>query len=165
MVITDIGVRSRPPQPYAAAAAALPMAELASTLPALHGQVLTRLGELGVPFAGAPFWKYDIVNMAATMRVEVGVAVGADPPAGSDLVTGVLPGGDYAVATFVGHPAGLEAATGELLAWAHEQSLRWAVHDEADGQHWECRLEEYLTDPALEPDPTTWETRLAVKLA
>ena len=115
--------------------------------------------------AAAPFWKYDVVNMAATMRVEVGVAIGTDLPAGSGLVTGVLPGGDYAVATYVGHPAGLEGATGELLAWADEQSLRWAVHDAADGQHWECRLEEYLTDPALEPDLTRWETRLAFKLA
>jgi effector-binding domain-containing protein len=141
------------------------MAELATTLPPLHDRVLSWLGEVGVPFAGAPFWKYDVIDMAATLRVEVGVAVGADVPAGSEFVTGVLPAGEYAVATYVGHPAGLEGATGELLAWARQQSLKWAMHDAADGQHWDCRLEEYLTDPDVEPDLSKWQTRLAFKLA
>ena len=34
-----------------------------------------------------------------------------------------------------------------------------------DGEAWGCRLEIYVTNPADQPDPATWQTQLAFKLA
>ncbi len=34
-----------------------------------------------------------------------------------------------------------------------------------DGEHRACRLEEYLTDPAQQPDMSKWQSRLAFRLS
>ena len=53
----------------------------------------------------------------------------------------------------------------ELLAWAEREGLRFAKEDTPSGELWECRLEVYSTDPAVEPDMNKWETTLLFKLA
>jgi hypothetical protein len=37
--------------------------------------------------------------------------------------------------------------------------------EKADGEHFACRLEYYLTDPDEVPDPKDWVLRLEFKLA
>jgi effector-binding domain-containing protein len=81
------------------------------------------------------------------------------------VVTGVLPAGRYAEVLHVGHPDGLAEATRALLDWADGEGLTFDVTADGDGERWGCRLENYLTDPAEEPDMTKWHTQLAFRLA
>jgi len=156
-------VVERVDQPYVAISADVTIAALPATLPPLLPRVFGWLGANGIAPAGPPFFRYVVVDMASELTVEVGVPV-ADVVSvadGEPVMAGVLPGGKYVTAMYVGDPSGLAGATGQLLAWAERAGLEW----DATNDSWGCRLEEYLTDPAVQPDMTQWETRLAFRLA
>ena len=156
---------TRAGQPYVAIRTQVTMADLGAVVPPLNQEVFAWLGARGAASAGAPFWKYNVIDMARELEIEAGVPV-APAVAGDDrVVTGVLPAGRYATLTHVGHPSELVAATGALLDWAAEQGLTFDVTPGDDGDRWACRLENYLTDPSQEPDMSKWVTELAFKLA
>jgi effector-binding domain-containing protein len=156
---------TRPEQPYAAIGVQVTMAELGAVVPPLNREVFAWLGERGTPPAGAPFWKYNVIDMASKLEIEAGVPVAAAVAGDDRVISGVLPAGRYATLTHVGHPSELVAATKALLDWAAEQGLTWDVTPGEDGERWACRLETYLTDPGQQPDMSKWVTQLAFKLA
>ncbi|TCK66380.1 GyrI-like domain-containing protein [Curtobacterium sp. PhB136] len=153
----------------AAISAEVTMASIADELPPLIGRVAGFLAEHGRAPSGPPFWRYRVIDMSGVLTVEVGfpVAETLDVPTGTpgDVVPGVLPAGTYATTVHVGHPDGLLDATSALLAWADGAGVVWDRTLGSDGEHWACRLEEYLSDPVEEPDLTKWRTRLAFKTA
>jgi effector-binding domain-containing protein len=157
-------VTERPEQPYVAVKAQVTMqtiGTIADRIPEVFGW----LGARGIAPAGAPFLKYDVIDMARQLEIEAGVPVAA-PVDGDDTVfSAVLPGGRYATLVHVGHPSGLVDATARLRAWASEQGLAFDMSERDGAEHWACRLEMYLTDPRQEPDMDKWETHLAFKLA
>jgi effector-binding domain-containing protein len=154
----------RAAQPYMSSTGLVTMQripEIADRLPEVFGW----LGERGVPDAGPPFFKYNIIDMQRELEIEVGVPV-AEVLAGDGVVRpGVLPAGRYATATHVGHPQQLVEATAALLRWAAKRGLAWDLVQTERGERWGCRLEVYKTDPAVEPDMDKWETELAFRLA
>jgi len=156
---------TRPEQPYVAIRTQVTMADLGTVVPPLNQEVFAWLGGRGVAPAGAPFWKYNVIDMAGELEVEAGVAVAAAVAGDGQIMAGVLPAGRYATLMHVGHPSELMAATKRLLDWAAEQGLSWDVTSGNDGDRWACRLETYLTDPREEPDMSKWVTQLAFKLA
>ena len=160
-------VVERDEQPYVALRSSVTMATLEDVLPPLLPELLRRLGERGLAPVGPPFWKYDVIDMDAQLVVEVGVPVADVTAAGQDarVVAGILPPGRYATVIHSGHPKGLQDATADLLAWADRLGLSWDMTEAADGEHWGCRLEEYLIDPTDIPDLNSWQTRLAFRLA
>jgi effector-binding domain-containing protein len=154
----------RSAQPYVSITGLVTMQripEIADRLP----EVFQWLAARGVEPAGAPFFKYNVIDMQRELEIEVGVPV-TDMLEGDDVVRpGVLPAGRYASVTHVGHPQQLVDATAELLRWAAQQGLSWDVTRTDRGQRWGCRLELYKSDPAVEPDMNKWETELAFRLA
>jgi effector-binding domain-containing protein len=160
-------VAERPPTPYVGVTRTVTMAtmaEIADQIP----HVVERALALDLAPGGAPFLRYDVIDMARELVVEAGFPLAADVPAGTalgDLEAGVLPGGRYATVVHVGAPATLVDATGALLRWADDAGLTFDVHEDDRGDVWGCRLESYLTDPRDEPDPDRWETELAFRLA
>jgi len=175
---------TRAAQPYAAIRAKVTMAELAG-LAARFGEIFGWLGARGIGPAGPPFFRYNVIDMDRLLDVEAGVPIAADPtvtgptvtgptapgptaprPTGDDQVlTGVLPAGRYATVLHQGHPTELGSAVADLLDWAAGQQLTWDMTPGADGEHWGCRLESYLTNPAVEPDMSKWVTELSFRLA
>lgn len=155
---------TRAAQPYAAVKARVAMSEL-GTLGARLGEVFAWLGGRGLAPAGAPFFKYNVIDMAGRLEVEAGVPTASLADGDEQVGTGVLPAGRYATLTHVGHPDGLERATEAMLNWASEQGLHWDVAPGDDGERWAGRLEFYLTDPAEQPDMSKWRTQLAFLLA
>jgi effector-binding domain-containing protein len=155
---------TRTDQPYMAISAQLPQSELAS-LGLRLGEVFAWLGAHGLEPAGAPFFKYDVIDMDGLMDLEAGVPVAVPAAGDGQVVAGVLPSGRYVTVVHVGHPQGLARATGELLDWAAAQGLKWDMSPGAKGEHWGSRLEIYLTDPSQQPDMSKWETQLAFRLA
>src|SRR5262245_3972300 len=96
-------VEVRPAQPYVAILRLVTMQtmnESADRLPEVFGWLAAH----GVEPAGAPFLKYNVIDMEHRLEVEAGVPVGAAPMAGDQVLVGVLPAGRYAAVTHVGSP-------------------------------------------------------------
>ena len=158
-------VVQRADQAYVAIKALVTMQTLGTVLPGLHPEVSSWMRARDVAKAGAPFWKYNVIDMERQMEVEVGFPV-AVPVAGDDrVVAGVLRAGKYATLRHIGHPDTLFGATTALLDWAAGQGLTWDVTETEEGDRWGARLEIYETDPAQEPNMDNWETELAFRLA
>ncbi|TXS56407.1 GyrI-like domain-containing protein [Streptomyces sp. t39] len=136
-------------------------AVIADRLPELIGWLAGR----GTPLAGAPFFRYDALDMDGESVVEAGAPVAEAPEPEGDVAVGVLPAGRYVTVTHTGHPDRLLGIEAELREWARDEGLEWDM-TEVDGvERWACRLESYLTDPRVEPDPAKWEVELAFRLA
>jgi effector-binding domain-containing protein len=163
-MLSEAQVIERAAQPYVAIRARVTMRTLGTVLPELHPRVFAWLGERGIAPAGAPFWKYNLIDMDRELEVEVGVPVTAAVDGDGQVLAGVLPAGRYATLGYTGHPSGLADATASLLQWAQDEGLAWDVLQTPHGQQWGARLEIYETDPAAEPDMSKWTTRLAFRL-
>ena len=155
---------TRAEQPYVAVRAKVTMDGLGE-FAARHGEVAAWLGARGLVPAGAPFFRYNVIDMVRELEVEAGFPVAAATEGDGEIVAGVLPGGRYATLTHTGHPSELIDATRELLDWAARQGLKWDMTQTGQGERWGCRLEMYLTNPDEEPDMSKWVTQLAFRLA
>ncbi len=154
----------RAAQPYVAIRRTVTMAtfpEIADRMPEVFGWLAGR----GVPPAGAPFFRFNVIDMERELEVEAGVPVAAPVEPDGEILAATLPTGRYVTATHVGHPDTLVPATAEVLAWADDQGLKWDVTDTPAGQRWGCRLVVSLTNPAEEPDPAKWVSELVFRLS
>jgi RNA polymerase sigma-70 factor (ECF subfamily) len=157
-------VIERDAQPYVGIRRTVTMrtiSEIADQIPVLAGW----LGQRGIAPAGAPFLRYVVIDMDRELVIEAGFPVAGPVEGAGEVFYDVLPAGRYASVIHVGHPSGLYGATAELTAWADAQGLRWDAEQTPDGDKFACRLENYLTDPRVQPDMDKWETELAFKLA
>lgn len=158
----------RPEQPYVAIAGRVTMQTfgvVADRIPELFGWLAARQ----IAPVGAPFLRYNVIDMEREFEIEAGVPVAevvkvADDEPG-DLFAAVLPAGRYAAVRHVGHPDELVEVNRRLLDWAEHRGLRWDVSDTERGQRWGCRTETYETDPRVEADPHNWTIALAFRLA
>ncbi len=152
-------------RPYAYITFVVPMTEMKRPadegFPALFGW----LANHGIAPVGAPFYNYRRIDMAGTLEVEAGVPVERIGAGDDSVHFDQLPSGRYVVTTHTGHYDQLYDATAMLIGWAKERAIAWDVREEADGDHFACRLEIYETDPDDEPDPRKWVTRLQFKTA
>jgi effector-binding domain-containing protein len=103
----------------------------------------------GVDIVGPPFGYYPSPP-TDTVVVEAGAPVSAPAPDSGEVHRLVLPGGRAVVATHVGPYDTLATTYADLQAWMRAERLVPA------GPVWES----YLSDPAAEPDPSTWRTRI-----
>ena len=142
---------TRTAQPYVAIRGHVSMAEIGA-FAVRTPEVFAWLGARGLPPAGPPFLKYNVIDMTRQLEIDNGVPVAAPVDVDAEVISGVLPAGRYATLTHVGHPSELMGATKTLLDWAAGQGLTWDMSPDADGDRWGSRLEIYLTDPREEPD-------------
>ena len=119
--------------------------ELARILPEVFQFALSE--QAGV--AGMPFARY-IVDGPEDLEIEAGVPVALAVKGNGRIVPIELTGGPTAITTHYGPYSGLPGAREAVRAW-----LRVKGKSAADPL-WE----EYISDPADEPDPAKWETRL-----
>src|SRR5258708_28861159 len=149
---------TRAEQPYAAIKARVPMSELGA-FAARHGEVFAWLGARGLPPAGAPFFKYNVIDMARELEVEAGVPVAAAMDGDADVLSGVLPAGRYATVIHVGHPDKLVEATGALLDWAAGKGLKWDISSNENGEERRgCPRGVFPAQPPQEPCKRQGET-------
>ncbi|MEU9983913.1 GyrI-like domain-containing protein [Streptomyces sp. NPDC050856] len=157
-------VVERPEQPYVFMRRSVRMdgfGEVADRLPELLGWLAAR----DIAVAGAPFFRFNTVDLGGVSEVEAGLPVLAPPRPEGDVGVAVLPAGRYATLTHIGHPDQLFGAITTLRKWADEQGLEWDMREVDGVERWGCRIETYRTDPRVQPDPARWETELAFRLA
>jgi effector-binding domain-containing protein len=164
-MLSEPAIVEREAQPYVAITERVTMSDISAVLPDLHPQVGAWLTDRQMRPAGAPFWKYDLIDMANFLEVEVAVPVATAVEGDERVRAGVLPAGRYVTATFTGHPMGLENATATLLEWGKQHDVTWDMAATDVGEVWGARLEIYETDPLIEPDMAKWQTTLAFRLA
>jgi effector-binding domain-containing protein len=153
----------RAEQPYVAIRSTVTMQtinEIADRIPELFGWLAAR----GVAPTGAPFLKYNVIDMRRRLEIEAGIPVPADVEGDGDVLSRVLPAGRYVTVTHVGPFDKLLDVTTALLTWAETHDLDWDMTETPAGQAWGCRLEVYKTNPAEQPDVGKWETEIAFKL-
>jgi effector-binding domain-containing protein len=164
-MITSPKIVERIEQPYVAIKSVVKMEEIAPTAGQLFGEVFGWLGGHGLTPAGAPFFKYNVVDMERGLEIEFALPTAA-PATGDDRVlAGVLPAGRYASLIHLGPYDQLKDANAALGEWIKEQRLTVDVVKSPEGDRFGCRLEIYLNDPGVEKDPAKWETEVAFKLA
>ena len=164
-MLAEPTIIQRADQPYVAIKALVTMEDLGAVVPPLNKEVFGWLAARGAVAAGAPFWKYNVIDMERQLEVEAGAPIAVAVPGDRRVLAGVIPGGKYATVRYTGHPMGLADATASLLTWAAGQGLTWDVRETEDGERWGARLEIYESDPAQEPDMGKWVTELAFRLA
>lgn len=119
------------------------------------------LGGQGITPAGPPFIRFLVIDMAADLEVDFGVPVASPVTAGGRVQPGVLPGGRYLVLRHAGPYDQLIGANAELQDWAEANGVSFERSDTPRGSAWPGRIEQYLTDPSTEPDPSKWQTDIA----
>ena len=154
-----------PAQTYMGIRARVTMDEMATVVPALFPEVRQWLGAKGVPTTGAPFIRYNVIDMERYLDVEVGWPVAAALPGDDRVSAGIIPAGRYAEALNTGHYDKLMDATGQFLAWADANGVVWQKSGEGKDEVWGGRFEFYLSDPNIETNPDKWETVLAFLVA
>jgi effector-binding domain-containing protein len=163
-MITSPKIVERGEQPYVAVKSVVTMKEIGAVAGKFLGEVFGWVAGHGLAPAGAPFFKYNVIDMERGLEIEFGIPT-ANLVAGDDrVIVGVLPAGRYASLVHRGPYEQLYDANGALVDWIKEQGLAIDVTESPKGDRFGCRLEIYLTDPGVEKDPETWETEVAIKL-
>ena len=155
---------TRAAQDYAYITFTVPMNDMQTPADEGFPAVFAALREQAIAPVGAPFYNYRRIDMADTLDVEAGVAVARRGSDSGDVRFGTLPGGRFVTLTWHGHPDKLEPVTGMLIGWLRQSEQPLDMEERADGEHFACRLEIYMTDPSEEPDMDKWVTELAFKL-
>jgi effector-binding domain-containing protein len=157
-------LEDRNEQPYMGIRTQSTMRNLGKVIPKLLGEVFVRLEQNDVEPAGPPFIRYNVINMAAKLDIELCVPV-ASALLGDDRVSaGMLPAGRYASLVYTGVERGIEG-NAALLKWGAENGLVWDRWVAENGDAFGARIESFLTKPDEEPDPAKWETEVAIRLA
>lgn len=164
-MITTPKIEDRKEQHYAGIRASVPMHGIAAFVDESFPEVFAHLEKQGVHPAGAPFLRYNLIDMEGELEIEAGVPVPAAVGEEGRVFAGVVPAGRYGTLTYTGDYEGLVDANEALQEWARTEGLGWAMTPTEHGDRFESRLEVYLTDPSSEPDPTKWETEVAYLLA
>lgn len=161
---TEPQIASRDAQPYAAIRTKVTMDGLDNAIPTLIDETLSRLVERGVEPCGPPVIRYHVIDMERELDVSIGWLVDA-PVSGDDRVeVGELPAGDYASLVFTDVTRGVEG-NGVLIRWALDNGVEWDAWDTDEGHAFASRFELALDGPDDDPDPTTWRTEVAIKIA
>lgn len=120
---------------------------------------------VGLGMVGAPFFRYNVIDMERRVDMELGVPLTVPVDGDAEVIAGPLPAGRYAVVRHVGHPDELVDVTAALLDWAQQQGMTWDVRESPDGELWGCRLEIYQADPRERPDMAKRETEPQLRLS
>ena len=158
-------IQQRAAQSYAGIRVRVPMEGVAAAVDEAFPKLFGWLAEHAIAPAGPPFIRYHVIDMMNELDIELAVPAELTDDAttgqGSRVRAGALPGGRYVVLRHVGPYDGLVASNAALQEWAQQRGVTFDSWDTDPGSAWRGRAEHYLTNPAEEPDPSTWEVDVA----
>jgi effector-binding domain-containing protein len=149
----------RQAQHYAAIRLKTGRKHLGAEVPALLQDVLKFLMKSRIAPAGPPIIRYQMIAADEKVSVEVGYPT-SEPVGGGNIVPGTLPRGRYLSVVHQGPYQTIVVTTAAFLDWAKQNGVEFDAQDGPAGTVWKARVEHYLTDPADQPDPAKWETKL-----
>ena len=146
----DVRVEERVPITAAAVRGEVTYADLPDYFGRAFTEVYAAVEAAGATVTGPPFGFYPGPPTETTVVVEAGFPTSRPLDAIGDVHPIELPGGSAVVTVHIGPYDTLAQTYAALTEWMTEAGLR-----PAPGM-WE----NYLSDPSLEPDPTTWRTEI-----
>lgn len=132
----------------------VPMEQMQSFFGESYGRLFEEIGREHIKVTGMPFGRYRGIP-TDKVDVEAGVPIAKPAEGHADVVAGELPATEAVEAVHVGPYDTLEQTYNEMTDWMSHHSL--VPSDDM----WEF----YLTDPAEEPDPAKWETKVVWPVA
>src|SRR5689334_1657853 len=132
MKITEPKIDQRKEQPYAGIRARVSISELPNTIPTLVDEVYGWLGKQGIESVGGSFIRFNVINMADNLDIQIGVPVVSPITGDGRVQAGMIPAGRYASLIYTGVANGMPANK-VLIDWAAEQGLKWDRWDDPDG--------------------------------
>ena len=128
----------------------VPMAKLPQFFEKAYTAVVAAVEQAGAEIAGPPFGYYPVMPTDGMVSIEAGFPVSEPVAVSGEVHDLVLPGGRAVVAWHIGPYERMEETYDALQAWMARSQL------EPASAMWEC----YLSDPVVEPDPSTWRTKI-----
>jgi effector-binding domain-containing protein len=161
---TEPKIELRDAKTYVGIRTQIPVYKLPEVIPQLIDESEAWLKKRNVAPAGAPLIRYHVINMETELDIEIGWPV-AQALAGDERVTpGVLPAGRYGTLIYTDVSKGIEGNS-VLIGWAENQGIEWDAWNTEKGHAFRSRIEIFLDGPAEHPDPATWRTEVAIKVA
>lgn len=161
-MITEPRIERRKKQHYAARRLAVPI-PFAKYLQPAWKEVYGWLNEKGVKPSGPAIIRYLTTDMSKELDIDVGFLVDKAVKGDERIIADALPSGRYATLLYTGpyRGKGIYRATVALLEWARENKIKWGTSKEKGVEWWNGRAEFYFSDPAVDKDPSKYETELA----
>jgi AraC-like DNA-binding protein/effector-binding domain-containing protein len=145
----SIETRQLAEQPILAVRRRVKRSEIAATIGASLGAIFAHAMQHATGTTGHPITRYiEMSPGLVTMEPAMRVASHPPPDPAGNVLNQTLPAGLAATTTHMGPYQALHAAYTALEEWMHDNSYVSA------GAPWE----DYITDPAEQPDPTNWRT-------
>ena len=163
-MLTEPKLEFRKEQPYLAIRTKVNMKDVPTILPPLIPEVLEWIDRNEITSAGPAFFQYLSMNDRGDMEVEVGVPVKDKAMADGRIVAGSFPSGKYATLKYFGDYRHLKEAHMAMESWLSKKGLKEKQKVTGNGITWGGRIEFYITDPQVEPDPEKWETEVVFLL-
>jgi effector-binding domain-containing protein len=145
--MAEIRMVDAPEQDTAVVRDRVPLDGMAAFFARAFGATMHAMREQRVAPVGPPFGLYH-GTPGETIDVEAGFPVSSPVTDVDDVVASSLPGGRVVEAVHVGPYDTLAETYREVEQWMVGQGLRPGA----------VTWESYLTDPAAQPDPSTWRT-------
>lgn len=163
-MLSEPQIVTRQDQPFAAILLTLRQPEIAGTAPPLVDDVIAWITTHGGKIVGRSFFNYVQFFADGTMQMQVGMPTETVMKPEGRVVTGLLPGGNYASVTAVMPYHELHNANMKLDQWARGEGLELDGHVDGDSFVGATRLEIYHKDPDEDPSGHP-VTEIAFRLA
>lgn len=163
-MITPPKIDERAAQHYVGIRTQVPMQQLSVVIPQFADELFAWLEQQSIAPAGPPFTRYYVIDMEKELDIEIGIPVASQVAGDGRVSAGVLPAGRYASLVYTDVSRGIEG-NAALLGWGNSQALQWDQWPTEKGDAFGGRVEFFLSDPEVEPDPAKWETEVAIRLA
>ena len=147
--MADIQVTQHDEQPTAGVREQVPIGDLTDFFSRAFHDTMAYLQSEGLNPVGPPFGKY-YGTPGETVDVEAGFPVDVTITPAGNVIPGSLPAGKVAEILHVGSYDTMHRSYSELERYFADAGL------EPRSIMWES----YLSDPATEPDPNAWRTRI-----
>ncbi|AIE87920.1 transcription activator [Fimbriimonas ginsengisoli Gsoil 348] len=133
---------------------------MATVFPRLMPKLMAWAAANHVKPSGPEFIRFNVIDMAKGMEIELGFPVTATVRGSGEVHAGAFPAGRYVFMPFTGNYRDLVGANATLQQWAAKKGIKWKVKSSPKGDVWAGRMEFYLTDPGKEPDPRKWKSEI-----
>lgn len=157
-------IEHRAEQPYIGLKAIVTL----ETIPTVEQRIpdlLAWLAADGHEPAGAPFIRYDVIDMFRRLEIEAGVPVAAGVRAAGEFHSDVIPAGRYVTYTHTGHPDEHIPVISAIFDWATAQDLVFDTKPTPEGDWWGGRFSFIRAGSHGGPDTADLETEFAFRLA
>lgn len=106
-MFTEPKVDRRDEQPYMGIRTQVTLSEMPEVIPQSFEEVFAWLGERGIAPVGPPFVRFHVIDMDASMDIEMGVPVESTEEGDDRGTAGTLPAGRYASLVYSGLDNGI----------------------------------------------------------